>query len=156
MLNVLLEISREITPERLKWDWKVVFYAELLSENQMINSNKNCFQLDQLRAALDENHLELVNRKCIIFHQEDHKTTCSFGDQAKTVRAWLGSSNASAEFIIHRTIRCPFICQLKIILMEKIPIPWKTLKVTWTSTLLKKIKSFGKTELCSCLKNRRK
>ena len=31
--------------------------------------------------------------------------------------------------------------------MEKIPIPWKTVKGTWNSSLLKKIKSLGKMEL---------
>ena len=35
------------------------------------NSNKYCSQLDQLKAALDEKRLELVNRKCIIFHQHN-------------------------------------------------------------------------------------
>ena len=37
----------------------------------MINYNKYCSQLDQLKAALDEKHPELVNRKCVIFHQDD-------------------------------------------------------------------------------------
>ena len=32
----------------------------------------------------------------------------------------------------------------KILLMEKISIPWKTVKGTWNSSLLKKVKSFGK------------
>ena len=31
--------------------------------------------------------------------------------------------------------------------MEKILISWKTVKGTWNSSLLKKIKSFGKMEL---------
>ena len=53
------------------WDWKGVLYYELLLENQMINPNKYCSQLDQLKAALDEKYLELVNRKCIIFHQDN-------------------------------------------------------------------------------------
>ena len=44
----------------------------------------------------------------------------------------------------------------KILLMEKISIPWKTVKGTWNSSLLRKIKSFGKTELWHCLKNSRK
>ena len=35
----------------------------------------------------------------------------------------------------------------KILLMETISIPWKTVKGTWNSSLLRKIKSFGKTEL---------
>ena len=51
------------------WDWKGVLYYELRPENQTINSNKYCSQLDQLNAALDEKHPELVNRKHIIFHQ---------------------------------------------------------------------------------------
>ena len=40
-------------------------------KNQAINSNKYCSQLDQLKAALDEKHPESVNRKRIIFHQDN-------------------------------------------------------------------------------------
>ena len=36
------------------WEWKGVLYYELLLENQMTNSNKYCFQFDQVKAALDE------------------------------------------------------------------------------------------------------
>ena len=53
------------------WDWKGILCYELLPKNQTINSNKYCTQLDQLKAALDEKHPELVNRKCIIFHQDN-------------------------------------------------------------------------------------
>ena len=53
------------------WDWKGVLYFVLLPKNQMINSNKYCSQLDQLKATLDEKHPELVNRKRIIFHQDN-------------------------------------------------------------------------------------
>ena len=55
------------------WDWKGVLYYELLPENQTINSNNNkyCSQLDQLKAALDKKRLELVNRKHIIFRQDN-------------------------------------------------------------------------------------
>ena len=45
------------------WDWKGVLYYELLPENQTINSNKYCSQLDQLKSALDEKHLELSQQK---------------------------------------------------------------------------------------------
>ena len=48
------------------WDWKGILYYELLPENQTINS-----QLDQLKAAPDEKCPELVNRKRIIFHQDN-------------------------------------------------------------------------------------
>ena len=34
------------------------------------NFNKSCSKIDQLKAGLDENFLELVNRKCIIFQQD--------------------------------------------------------------------------------------
>ena len=46
---------------------------ELLSENQIINSNRYYFQLDQLKAARDKKLLELVSRKCIIFHQDNSR-----------------------------------------------------------------------------------
>ena len=54
-----------------------VFYYELFPENQTINSNKYCSHLDQLKAALDEKHLELVNRKHIIFHQDNARLHAS-------------------------------------------------------------------------------
>ena len=54
----------------IRWDWKGVLFYELLPENQMINSNKYCSQLDQLKATLNEKCPELVNRKCIISHQD--------------------------------------------------------------------------------------
>ena len=67
---------------------KGVLYYELLLKKQMINSNKYCSQLDQLKAALYEKYLGLVNSKCIIFHQDTTKL-CFFDDQEKTVTAWL-------------------------------------------------------------------
>ena len=50
------------------WNWKGVLYYEFLPENQRMVSNKYCSQLDQLKAALNEKCLELVNSKHIIFH----------------------------------------------------------------------------------------
>ena len=38
------------------WDWKGVVYNELLQENQMINSNTYCSQLDHLKAAANKKH----------------------------------------------------------------------------------------------------
>ena len=109
------------------WDWKGVFYYELFLENQMINSKKYFSHLDQLRATLNENCPELVNRKCIIFHQS--KITCVFDDQEKTVTAWLGSSDSSTLVTSHCTFGYPFISVFtKILLTEKISIPWKTAK----------------------------
>ena len=64
------------------WDWKGVLYNELLPEDQMVNSNKYCSHLDQLKAALNEKHPELVNRKRVIFHQDTARPRF-FDDQAK-------------------------------------------------------------------------
>ena len=44
------------------WDGKAVLYYELLPENQMINSNKYAFQLDQMKVTLGKKHPELVNK----------------------------------------------------------------------------------------------
>ena len=61
----------------VRWDWKEVLYYELLPENQKISSNKYCSQLHQLKAALNEKRLELVNRKRIIFHQGNSRPHAS-------------------------------------------------------------------------------
>ena len=68
------------------WDWKGVLYYELLPENQMINSNKYCSQLDQLKAALDEKCPELVNRKRIIFHQDNARPHVSLMNRQKLLQ----------------------------------------------------------------------
>ena len=91
------------------WDWKGVLYFVLLPENQMINSNKYCSQLDQLKATLDEKHPELVNRKCVIFHQDRAKLIFFFYDQAISVTAWLGNFKSSTIFTRHCTSAFPFI-----------------------------------------------
>ena len=64
-------------------DWKGVLYYELLPENQTINSNKYCSQLDQLKAALNEKRPELVNRKCVIFQQDNARLHVSLMTRQK-------------------------------------------------------------------------
>ena len=66
------------------WDWKEVLSYELLPENQTINFN--CFQLDQLKAALDERHRELVNGKHIIFHQDNARPHVSLMTRQKLLK----------------------------------------------------------------------
>ena len=90
------------------WDWKGVLYYELLPENQMINSKKYCSQLDQLKAAPDERRPELVNRKRIIFHQDNTRPHVSLMTRQK-LTTWLGSSDSSAVFTRHCTFGFPFI-----------------------------------------------
>ena len=105
------------------WDWKEVLYHKPLLENQTTNSNKYCSQLDQLKAAIDKKHPELVNRKCIIFHQVM---------QDRMFLWWPGENYYSLAgkfwFIhcIHQTLHLRIsicFCLYKILLMEKISIP---------------------------------
>ena len=71
------------------WDWRVVLYYELLPENQTINSNKFCSQLDQLKAALEEKHPELVHRKCRVFHEDNTRPhVCLMNRQKLLQRGW--------------------------------------------------------------------
>ena len=58
-------------------------YYELLPENWTVNSNKYCPQSDQLKAALDEKHPELVNRKYIIFHRDNTRLPVSLMTRQK-------------------------------------------------------------------------
>ena len=70
----------------IQWDWKGVLYYELLLENQTINSNEYCSQVDQLKAALDEKRPELVNRKCIIFRQDNARLHVSLMTRQKLLQ----------------------------------------------------------------------
>ena len=119
----------------------------------MINPNKYCSQFDQLKAAYDENHSELVNRKCIIFHQDNTRPHVSLTTRQKLLQlGW--------EVLIH-WLYSPDISSLDVHLLwffqnplnEKYFNPLKTAKGIWKSSLLSKIKSFGKMALQSCLKN---
>ena len=55
-------------------------------KNQTINSNKYCSQLDQLKAALDKKCPELVNRKHIIFHQDNTRPHVSLMTRQKLLQ----------------------------------------------------------------------
>ena len=105
-----------------------------------------CSHLDQLKTPLNKKHPELVNVKCIIFHQDNGRLHVSLMTRQKLLqfeKFW---------FILH--IRQTLHLQMsiyfglyKIFLTEKILILWKTVKGTWNNSLLKNIKNFGKMEL---------
>ena len=65
------------------WNRKRILYYELLLENQKINSNKYCSQLDQLKAALNKKCPASVNRKHIIFHQDNKRPHISLMTRQK-------------------------------------------------------------------------
>ena len=138
------------------WDWKWVLYCELLLENQMINSNKYCSQLDQRKAALNKKRPELVNRKRIIFHQDNTRLHVSLMTRQKLLQlGWEVLIHPPIQQTLHLWISI-YLGLYKILLKEKISIPCKTVKGTCNSSLVKKIKGFGKMELWSCLKNGRR
>ena len=112
----------------IQWDRKGVLYYELILENQTINCNKYCSQLDQQKTTLDEKHPELVNRKCIIFHQDNARPHVSLMTRQKLLQlGW--------EVLIHLPYS-PDISPLdfhlfslyKILLMEKTSIPGRLQK----------------------------
>ena len=129
------------------WDWKGVLYYELIPENQTINSKKYCSQLDQLKAALDKKRPELVNRKHILFHQDNARPHVSLMTRQKLLQlGWEvlihlphSSDTAPSDFHLFRPLQNS--------LNRKNVNSWKTIKGTWNSSLLKKIKSFGRMEL---------
>ena len=66
---------------------------------------------------------------------------CFFDDQAKTAISWLGSSFCCIRQKLYLQMYVYFGLY-KILLMEKTSFPWKTVKGTWNSFLLKKNKKF--------------
>ena len=89
---------------------KGVLYYELLLEKQTINSNKYCSQLDRLKAALDEKHPELVNRKRIIFHQDNARSHVSLMTRQKLLQlGW--------EVLIH-LLYSPDVAPLEFLLFQ--------------------------------------
>lgn len=65
------------------WDFKGILYYELLPNNQTINSEKYCLQLDQLKAAIQEKRPELANRKGVVFHQDNARPHVSLSTRQK-------------------------------------------------------------------------
>ena len=131
---------------------EVVLYDEVLLENQMINSNKYCSQLDKLK-ALDEKHPELVNRKLTISHQDNIKLHASlmtrqklsqFGWEVLTLLPY-SPYIAPSDFHLFWPLR-------NSLNGKKHSIPWNTgtgifQKIPGTILCSKMIKSFGKMEL---------
>ena len=114
-----------------------VLYYELLLENQTINSNKYHSWLDQLKAALDKKCVKLVNRKCIILHQDNTRPHVSLMSRQKLLQlGWEVLNHPRIQWSLYLQISIYFDLY-KILLMEKISISWKIVKGTWSNSLLK-------------------
>ena len=102
----------------------------------MINSTKYCSQLDQVRAAGDEKHPELINRKCIILHQDNARP-----------HVFLMTRQNLLQLDWEDLINLPYLSDiapsdshlfqsLQNSLNEKNSVPWKTIKGTLNNYLL--------------------
>ena len=112
------------------WDWKGVLCYEPLPKNQTINSNK--YLSIRPTEINTQWKVSRINRKHILFHQDNPRLCVSLMTRQKLLTAWLGSSYSSALFIRHCTLVFPFIyfSLYKILLMEEVSILWKTVKST--------------------------
>ena len=91
------------------WDWRGIRYYEFLLENQIINSNKYCSQIDQLKATLDKKLPELVNRKHIILHQDKSRLHDSLMTRQKLLQFVLIHLLYSPNIAPSDVYLCPFI-----------------------------------------------
>ncbi|XP_053947037.1 histone-lysine N-methyltransferase SETMAR-like [Anastrepha ludens] len=65
------------------WDWKCVVYFALPQRNQTINSVGYCQQLDKLNTTINEKRQELINRKGVIFYQDNARPHTSLVTRQK-------------------------------------------------------------------------
>nr|APL98298.1 putative DD34D transposase [Bactrocera tryoni] len=68
------------------WDFKGIVYFELLPDNTTINSEVYCDQLDKLSDALKQKRPELINRKGVVFHQDNARPHTSLMTRQKLLQ----------------------------------------------------------------------
>ena len=73
------------------WDFKGIvffffFFFELLPDNTTINSEVYCHQLDKLNDSLKQKRPELINRKGVVFHQDNARPRTSLLTRQKLLQ----------------------------------------------------------------------
>ncbi|GFU66559.1 putative DD34D transposase [Trichonephila clavipes] len=69
------------------WDFKgIVFCLELLLDNTTIHLEVYCHQLDKLNDALQQKRSELINRKGVVFHQDNARRHTSLVTRQKLLQ----------------------------------------------------------------------
>ena len=131
------------------WNWKGVLW-ESKGQFQVL------FPLDQLKAALDKKHPELVNSKWIIFHQETARPHVSLTTRQKLLQlGW--------EVLIH-SLYSPVTAPSDVHLFQYLQnsLIGKTInslehcKRDWEQFFAQKNKMFWKDVIMNCLKNGRR
>ena len=68
------------------WDFKGIVFFELLPDNTTINSEVYCHQLDKLNDSLKQKRPELINRKGVVFHQDNARPHTSLVTRQKLLQ----------------------------------------------------------------------
>jgi len=100
-----------------------ILYYELLPNNETINSEKYCFQLDELK-TIEQKCPEIANRKGVVFHQDNARPHMSLITRQKLLEfSW----DVFPIHHIHQTSRpliFTYFDHYKIPLMEKASTLW--------------------------------
>ncbi|XP_035723709.1 histone-lysine N-methyltransferase SETMAR-like [Vespa mandarinia] len=68
------------------WYFKGIVFFEILPDNTIINSEVYCHQLDKLNDALQQKRPELINRKGVVFHQDNARPHTSLVSRQKLLQ----------------------------------------------------------------------
>ncbi|GFV28499.1 histone-lysine N-methyltransferase SETMAR [Trichonephila clavipes] len=71
------DIHQKKVMQSVWWDFKGIVFLELLPDNTTINSEVYCHQLDKLNDTLQQKRSELINRKGVMFHQDNARSHTS-------------------------------------------------------------------------------
>jgi len=71
---------------------------ELLPNNETINSEKYCSQLDELKIAIEQKRPEIANRKGVVFHEDNARPHVFLITRQKLLELGWGCSIPSTIF----------------------------------------------------------
>ncbi|XP_046837226.1 histone-lysine N-methyltransferase SETMAR-like [Vespa crabro] len=131
------------------WDFKgIVFFFEILPDYTTIISEIYCHQLDKLNDALQQKRSELINKKCVVFLQDNARPHTSLVTRQKLLQLELvtmlhppySPDLAPSDYYLFRS--------LQNFLTVKPSLQIKKSKTTSISFLPAKTKNFMSVESC--------
>ncbi|GFY23755.1 mariner Mos1 transposase [Trichonephila clavipes] len=84
VIKALVNANRRITTHEI--GLRNRFFLELLPDNTTINSEVYCHQLDKQNDALQQKRSELINRKDVVFHQDNARPHTSLVTRQKLLQ----------------------------------------------------------------------